>query len=400
MALGKTKEQVGEEMKKLLSVLLTLALAVSLSLVAVTPVAAATTINVPSDYSTIQAAVNNATAGDTIIVAAGTYNLTASIKVDKSVSIIGDPSNPENVVINCETIVNKQPSNYPGQPGLWERDRDGFQVAANDVVIKGFKIINALTVTFGEGDGWQNAGITVGGDITLLDWLDPNNVPLLINGGTLSDNIIENCSHGIYLAMSKNVMVSNNIIRGSTCVPGRESYDGEGIVSWNTKWWGTYQDPTGNIIEGNVIEDCERIGICLGAWGERFSVSGTVIRNNAIRNSLQWTGIALMYIDGPLSITGNNISNNPEGISILGGEANCTNISVNFNNIVDNTNYGINNGGPNVVDATNNYWGSPTGPSRELPNGKWVGKGDKVSSDVDYTPWLPQPIEFWHHLPR
>jgi hypothetical protein len=50
------------------------------------------------------------------------------------------------------------------------------------------------------------------------------------------------------------------------------------------------------------------------------------------------------------------------------------------------------------MDATNNWRGSPTGPCRELPNGKWVGKGDKVSGNVNCLPWLPQPTEFWQHL--
>jgi parallel beta-helix repeat protein len=348
-------------------------------------------------YCTIQAAIDASSAGDTIMVAAGTYDLTASIIVDKSVSLIGDISDPENVVINAGTI----PMNSGPKPP--DRDKDGFQVAANNVVIRGFKIVNALTVVGGAGDGWQNAGITVGGDITLLDWLDPWNEPLLIDGGTFSDNIIENCSHGIYLAMSKNIVVADNTLRNSTCVPGRESYDGEGIVNWNTKAWGTYQDPTGNVVEGNVIEDCERIGICLGAWGERFSVSGTVIRNNTIRNSQKWAGIALMYIDGPLTITGNDISDNPEGISILGGDAYCTNIAVNFNNIAGNTNHGVYNGGANVIDATNNWWGHASGPSGEYgrtnPAGKVIGKGDAVSDNVDWDPWLSHPIDLTPHVP-
>jgi len=368
-------------MKRTISILFALSLVLAFSLVATTPVAAAT-LNVPSvAYPTIQAAIDAANPGDTIIVAAGTYDLSASIRVTKSVSIIGDASNPQNVVINAGTI----PLNSGPKPP--DRDRDAFQVAANNVTIRGFKIMNAISEITGQpGDGWQNCGITIGGDITLIDWLEPYTKPILIDGGTFSDNIVQNCTNGIYLAMAKNVVVRNNVVRNITT--DRTGLDGAGIINWNTRAWGAgnYQDPTNNTIEGNLVENCERIGICLGAWGERFSVSGTVIRNNIIRNSEVWAGIALMYIDGPLTITGNDISGNPEGIAILGDDASCTDVLATCNNIAGNANYGINNGGPNVVDARQNWWGDASGPK-----GAGSGSGDAVSTNVNFDPWIGKP---------
>jgi parallel beta-helix repeat protein len=69
--------------------LLALALVLSLAVVAL-PMAGtveATVINVPADYPTIQQAVDNATADDTINVAAGTYNETITLK--DGVEILG-----------------------------------------------------------------------------------------------------------------------------------------------------------------------------------------------------------------------------------------------------------------------------------------------------------------------
>jgi parallel beta-helix repeat protein len=57
----------------------------------------------------------------------------------------------------------------------------------------------------------------------------------------------------------------------------------------------------------------------------------------------------------------------------------------------------------NDVTAENNWWGHASGPSgpdgRTNPAGKEVGKGDAVSANVDWNPWLPQAVGLTPHDP-
>lgn len=56
--------------------------------------------------------------------------------------------------------------------------------------------------------------------------------------------------------------------------------------------------------------------------------------------------------------------------------------------ITDNSGYGVQNVSPgNIIDATYNWWGDPSGPGGVGP-----GTGDEVSSWVDYDPWLDHPV--------
>jgi len=69
------------------------------------------------------------------------------------------------------------------------------------------------------------------------------------------------------------------------------------------------------------------------------------------------------------------------GVAVRTGvNANLTSIQSSI--ITGNTVYGIKNTGTGVVNAADNWWGSNTGPGPVGP-----GNGDKVSTNVTYSPW-------------
>jgi parallel beta-helix repeat protein len=145
------------------------------------------------------------------------------------------------------------------------------------------------------------------------------------------------------------VYSSNNIISGN------EIYDNayEGIYIYYA---------TANRIIGNHIyeNDC-------GIWME--CADNNEILCNDIRDNSDWSGIMVDYYADYLDCysSGNTIHNN---------------------NIVGNLDYGVFNGSDmETVDATDNWWGAKDGP-RHSP-----GHGDKVSTYVDYNPWLLAEVD-------
>jgi pectin methylesterase-like acyl-CoA thioesterase len=92
------------------------------------PHASARTINVPGDYTTIQAGINAANSGDTIHVSAGRYY--EDVEINKSISLIGDSADMPTIYCMQETYDANLNIGLP------------FDVTANGVTISNFKIQN------------------------------------------------------------------------------------------------------------------------------------------------------------------------------------------------------------------------------------------------------------------
>ncbi|WP_223834279.1 putative Ig domain-containing protein [Spirosoma profusum] len=114
-----------------------------------------------------------------------------------------------------------------------------------------------------------------------------------------------------------------------------------------------------------------------------INTDGVRIEKSTISNS---EAIGIRTNASSLTITTSNVFGNLTGIYNSTGKPTLQN-----NKIYSNTDYGINNGGSETIDARNTYWGSPTGPLHSTLNPN--GKGNKVSDRVLFTPWVDQVIQ-------
>ena len=260
--------------RKVFSILFALVLALSLVLVPAAPAAAAT-INVPGDYSTIQAAIDAASAGDTIIVAAGTY---VGFTVNKDVTLLG---------------------------ARHDVDPDGSTDRGDESVITG-------QVTFtSEGNGATLNGFKLSGNRIWVSSAEDI---------TVSYNILVNSStHGVYIdAGSPNAQILYNTVSNPNWQGISNQGNSEVEISHNHITGVTDQQPiectnhTGTDIEitYNVISGCT------GAKGINYwGGSDAVISYNEISGTTH----EAIFSDTKTTISDNEISYCMRGVSLYPG---------------------------------------------------------------------------------
>jgi hypothetical protein len=183
------------------------------------------------------------------------------------------------------------------------------------------------------------------GEYDAFGVIEKNDISIIGTEGTTVTGAIYSPAYGYLMAW---VAESENINIEGVNFDGTEISGGESVFGI------IYLDSTGSIADLTVENF---IGTELGAGVAIIDEVGTSI----------------------VEITGSTISNNGIGILVLSGSTQ----EAHFNNIVDNTDYGVRNDGGDTVYATRNWWGDDTGPSGFGP-----GDGDAVSSNVNFEPWL------------
>ncbi len=199
----------------------------------------AATLNVPADFITIQAAVNAAAAGDTILVQSGTYY--ENVNVNKALTLRGVDSGSGLPVVDA------------GRSG------DAIILRANNCTLQDFVAMNSSGQS---GIRVLSSYNTISGNTAVGNYygiaIRSSSIGNTISGNTATDNSY----YGILLDSSSGNTISDNIATGNS----------NGIY--------LYFSSIGNTISGNTATGNTNSGICISS-----SSGNTISDNTAAGNS-------------------------------------------------------------------------------------------------------------------
>lgn len=303
-------------------------------------------------YNTITDAVTAAVANDLIVPQAGFYSEGSTVTIDKPLTIRG-----ANGGVSAGSGSTVAPSLISTAPGL-----PVFTIAAgvNNVTIEG------MTIQLNGDNGIRLQGVSNNLVIrqNIFNGLGPTNGGVIfldtgVGGGSVSvnDNLIRDVStsvnsvtSGLQVFRFADAKITDNVIANLT---------GPGIVA------DAITNPT-NMITNNKVSNTRQQGIQLA--GGNAAIENNEITNTNTIQAIDRGGIRLRDSGfgaaalGTVNVRGNLITNSYNGVAITNGTNVPSTVTVNNNNLIGNTNSALYHGGTGTLDATNNWWDSPTGP--------------------------------------
>ena len=259
----------------------------------------ASTIKVPSDYGTIQAAIDAATAGDTIKISRGSY--TENIVVNKSLTIRGKKSKTRIQAANNASPVL---TIVADDVELKQFDTRGgsFGVTASNV--SGVKL-QSLRVQNAQADGVflrnvQNASLIKcrvygnGGIGVLFESNNPG-----AGNAIQKCRVYENTGYGISLEQSPGTLVESSRVydNGLIGISGGDAVQGLRIRKnrvWGHAWYGIMlgYESGSHVVESNV---CSKNGIGIFLAGS----AGVARRNVCEKNEIGFEiGVSAWLVEG------------------------------------------------------------------------------------------------------
>jgi parallel beta-helix repeat protein len=371
-------------------------------------------------FSSINAAVAAAAAGDTIQVAHGTY--AEDVVIDKALSLIGDREN--NTIIDASGRLNGVNVDGLHHPGLAHVVITGFTV--ENAILEGIIVSNASDVTVRDNRVVRNnlgldtsAGTCpevappdshAGEDFDCGEGIHLSGV----DHSTVATNVIEHNSGGILLTddsgPTHDNLISGNIVRDNVfdCgitlashVPLMFAPNGNGvfhntIANNESSGNGTAIEGAGagvgiftpapgtatyaNVVIGNRLVNNGLPGVALHSHAPGQNLNDNQIIGNFIAGNGADTedtatpgptGINIASGRDPAgnvvgsAITGTVVSHNVierEAVAVAVSDPAGADVDLHLNDLVNDHHIGVANLGAGTVNAIENYWGCPSGP--------------------------------------
>jgi len=359
----------------------------TLACVSIGTASAATHDVYPGNHS-IQMAIYNATAGDTIIVHDGTY--TESISVEKRLTIQSKNGADSTFIhavseygcrihtdhVNLIGFTIEEASNVCG---ILVLEANYCNISYNNISgnYQGISIFNATRNTIYNNDVLANEqwGISLnyGSSDNQITY---NNVSNTWNGNgihlteshdnTITDNDVSSNTHnGISLNASNNNKIQNNVANTNQVTGIALWSSNENIIEDNKANTNTYmgihlENSMNNDIIDNNASNNDHDGIRLWNYSSSNSISDNTISNN------NWSGIVLS-LSSDNTISGNAAgNNNEEGIALIGSSINTISgntvssnedgiaLEVSSNNTISSNTISNNGDGISLLYSSNN----------------------------------------------
>jgi len=247
------------------------------------------TIVVPTDFPTIQAAINNASDGDTVFVYNGTYF--ENVVVNKTIMLVGEDKGT--------TIIDGDGNTF------------AIHVASDNVFMSGFTIRNSGsdTVQVFNVDNCNLTGNTMtDGSVGMYlvnakgsyignNTVSNNNIGIRFEScdrNTLeNNNVTINQDAGVYVTYSSNIVASSNFLvenvnQGLYLDHSSENIVRENLVADNGEGIRLYYSSANTIVDNNVTGNSEG-GLTL-YYSTSNAVNGNIIAHNGFGMRLDYSG--------------------------------------------------------------------------------------------------------------
>jgi len=390
------------------------------------------------DFETIQDAVDNAEAGDTIRVYEGTYYET--LWLNKTLTLIGNGSrittidgegkgNVVNISADSVHIVGFTITNSSSLGSGIFSDKDhgtfeGLKVTRNYHGIH-FNDTKKNTIAFCEVVTNTDVGINLVFSnetrITMNDLAaNEDGIALLrsshnqitentarqnkddgidIDPGSMFNQVANNTIFGnlfgIVCTNAPNNTIADNTVQGNGLGIGiyKESHNNtitDNTATTNFGFGIATHSSNNSLITGNIIEEngVEGTASIIGGFYSNLS-SNITLSYNSIRSNTDY-GLYLEHATD-ITITHCSITDNKEDGIVITGESGSNQIS--WCNIYNNTDNGVSSSSDHntTVNASWNWWGKDSGPHHPVNNS--AGGGDNVTDHVDFDNWLSSPYK-------